>query len=520
MSSSLGLARAAVAAISAGSIIAYALVQLRRMHAAARPSGKALAVGGISSRFANAVTAVRGKLTQKANRYRQQLAAGEGGSLPFRKIVECNIGNPQALGQQPLTFVRQVLSLMDYPPLIDNPAAKKLFPADARQRARDLLKGLPGGLGAYSESQGALYVRQACARFIAERDGHPSDPANIFLTDGASEAVKMCLQICLRGPADAILVPIPQYPLYSGSINLFGGQLCGYYLDEERGWGLSADEVQRSLNEARAQGKCVRALVVINPGNPTGNTLALADQQAIVQLCVRERIVLMADEVYQANLYVVDKPFTSFKKVAADMGSAADELELFSFHSASKGFLGECGRRSGYVECHGISEEAQGAIYKMIALGLCANVTGQATMELMLNPPKEGEPSYALYKQERDGLLGSLHRRSQLFCDAFNAMEGVSCSRAEGALYLFPQIRLPRRAMDAARGAGVAPDAYYAEALLDATGICIVPGSGFKQREGTYHLRFAFLPAEEDIAGVVGLMRDFHKGFMDKYRGD
>lgn len=200
------------------------------------------------------------------------------------------------------------------------------------------------------------------------------------------------------------------------------------------------------------------------------------------------------------------------------MGPAAASLELFSFHSVSKGFLGECGRRGGYVECHQICSAAKEAIYKCIALGLCANVAGQVTIELMLHPPKEGEPSYPLFAAERDGLLQSLARRSQLFCDAFNTMEGVSCSRAEGALYLFPQVRPPPKALAAAAAEGVAADAFYAEALLDATGICIVPGSGFKQREGTYHLRFAFLPDEADIATVTALMIDFHQGFMRKYR--
>jgi alanine transaminase len=200
------------------------------------------------------------------------------------------------------------------------------------------------------------------------------------------------------------------------------------------------------------------------------------------------------------------------------MGPVASELELFSFHSVSKGFLGECGRRGGYVECHQICAQAKEAIYKCIALGLCANVAGQVTTELMLNPPKPGEPSYALFAAERDGLLASLKRRSQLFCDAFNSMEGVSCSRAEGALYLFPRLRLPSKALAAAAEEGVAADAFYAEALLDATGICIVPGSGFKQREGTYHLRFAFLPALADIAAVVGLMTEFHKRFMAMYK--
>ncbi|KAJ1622208.1 alanine aminotransferase 2 [Pavlovales sp. CCMP2436] len=510
--------RAFVLAISAGSVLAYALVLAHRRRRSCRPSGRALASGGISCRFANAVTAVRGKLTQKANEYKQLIAKGQGGHLPFAKVVECNIGNPQALGQKPLTFVRQVLALMDYPELLDRPEAAALFPADVLVRARTLLENLPGGLGAYSESAGALYVREAAARFITERDGHPTSCSEIFLTDGASEAVKIALQLAIRDENDAILVPIPQYPLYSGSINLFGGSLVGYYLDEQQNWALSAKEVQRALEAARKAGKCVRALVVINPGNPTGNTLSLEDQVEIARLCAREHIVLLADEVYQANLYCQEKPFISFKKVVCDLGEEVTELELFSFHSVSKGFLGECGRRGGYVECHNIPAEAKGAMYKLIALGLCANVTGQVTMELMLNPPKPGDASFATFAAERDRLLASLQRRSQLCCDAFNCMEGISCSRAEGALYLFPNIRLPASALVAAAKLSVAADAFYAEKLLDNTGICIVPGSGFQQRPGTHHLRFAFLPAEADIAHVLGLMKAFHARFMLEFQ--
>mmetsp|Transcript_22112 Transcript_22112/g.65195 ORF Transcript_22112/g.65195 Transcript_22112/m.65195 type:complete len:514 (+) Transcript_22112:66-1607(+) len=509
-------ASAVVKCATVGALVAIALRMLRKRRSGP-PNGKQLEVNGISPRFANAVTAVRGKLTLKANAYRRQLEAGEGASLPFDRVVECNIGNPQALGQKPITFVRQVLALCDYPQLLDEPGVHKLFPADVIQRARDILTNIPGGTGAYSESHGCLYVRKAIAKFIAERDGHPADPEDIYITDGASEAVKMCLQICLRGPDDAIFVPIPQYPLYSGSINLYGGHLQGYYLDEEGGWALDTAEIRRSIREARSKGKEPRALVVINPGNPTGNTLSLANQQAIVRLCREERIILMADEVYQSNLYVQDKPFTSFKKVALDMGFTPADLEIFSLHSVSKGFMGECGRRGGYVECFGITDEAKMAIYRMIALGLCSNVAGQITIELMLNPPKAGDPSFALWDEERSAVLSSLERRAHLFCDAFNEMEGVHCNRPEGALYLFPQITVPPKAVEAARAAGVEPDAFYAEHLLDNTGICIVPGSGFKQREGTSHLRFAFLPAEKDIAAVVGLMKKFHNNFMKEW---
>ena len=135
----------------------------------------------------------------------------------------------------------------------------------------------------------------------------------------------------------------------------------------------------------------------------------------------------------------------------------------------------------------------------------------------MVNPPPPGSESFAGFEAERKELLDSLQRRANYFCDAFNKMAGVSCNPAEGALYLFPKIDVPARAIAAADAEGVQPDAFYADKLLDATGICIVPGSGFKQRPGTYHLRFAFLPSEEAIAGVIGKMEAFHAAFMSEW---
>ena len=221
--------------------------------------------------------------------------------------------------------------------------------------------------------------------------------------------------------------------------------------------------------------------------------------------------------MYQTNLYLEAKPFVSFRSVALELGFTRETFELFSFHSVSKGFLGECGRRGGYVECFGIAAEAKMAIYRMIALGLCANVAGQATIELMVNPPAAGDASHGAHEAERAALLASLDRRAGYFCAAFNKMDGVSCNPAEGALYLFPKVELPPRALAQADAEGKPGDAFYAEKLLDATGICIVPGSGFGQRAGTWHLRFAFLPDEQAIAGVVGKMEEFHRGFMLEY---
>ena len=145
-------------------------------------------------------------------------------SLPFSALTYCNIGNPQELGQQPITFFRQVSALVEYPALLESPLAPQLFPPDAIARARSYLNFTHGaGLGAYTHSMGIEGVRREVAAAITERDGGvPAHAEDIFLTDGASPAVQMVLKALIRGPADAVLVPVPQYPLYSASIALYG----------------------------------------------------------------------------------------------------------------------------------------------------------------------------------------------------------------------------------------------------------------------------------------------------------
>jgi len=370
------------------------------------------------------------------------------------------------------------------------------------------------GLGAYSHSKGLAHVRETVANFIEERDGHPADPESIFLTNGASEGVFAVLDLLIRSPQDGIMIPIPQYPLYSAALTLKGGAAVRYFLDESNSWGLSVPELERSVAEAKAQGVTSRALAVINPGNPTGGCLSLEDMQGVVQFCERENLVLCADEVYQENVYVEGKPFTSFKKVVRDLNSS---VELVSYHSTSKGFLGECGMRGGYYEATNIDPKVVEQMYKMASVSLCSNLTGQVMMDLMVNPPRPGDASYALFKEEREGQLARLKSRAQKLVSGLNSMEGVTCNAAEGAMYAFPQIRLPAKALEAAKNNGKAPDALYAMELLEATGICVVPGSGFGQEEGTLHFRTTFLPGDDKIDQAVSKMQDFHSNFMKKY---
>jgi len=459
--------------------------------------------------------AVRGEVVVAAGALEAKLAE-PGNALPFEKVVRCNIGNPQALGQKPVTFFRQVLALCDWPALLDMPEAAAIFPKDVRARAQAIMDGIPGGTGPYSHSQGAPFLRGEVARAIERRDGgHRCDPNNLYLTDGASPAVQAVMRASLRGPEDAILVPVPQYPLYSATLRLCNGSMVPYYLDEANDWGLSVDELARAVGEARAAGKTVRGLAVINPGNPTGQCLSEENMRDVVKFCEREGIALMADEVYQQNVYAEGKAFSSFKKVVCDLGSG---VELFSFHSISKGFYGECGRRGGYMEAHNVSESFRALLYKLSSVNLCSNLNGQICMSLVMNPPQEGEESYPLFVEEREAILSSLKRRSRKLVAALNELEGVTCNEAQGAMYAFPQIRLPAKALAAAEAEGRKGDQFYSMELLKATGVVVVAGTGFKQVEGTLHFRTTFLPSEKDIDSVVDRVTQFHKTFMEKYR--
>lgn len=469
----------------------------------------------MNPRVVEAQYAVRGALVIRAEEIAQQLAEPDHG-LPFDKIVFSNIGNPQQLGQQPLTFYRQLLAACQMPELIENPSTAAAFPEDVVARAKKILGPLrPGGVGAYTHSKGMPHIRQEIADFIERRDGYPADSDAISIYNGASPAVQDALRLLIRDDKDGIMIPIPQYPLYSASIALCGGRQVGYLLDEDAGWSMSVAELQRSLDAARAEGTVVRALAIINPGNPTGQVLDEGNMREVVEFCRENGLVLMADEVYQENVYAENKKFHSFKKVLRDL--KYDDVQLLSFHSVSKGFSGECGQRGGYSEAVGFGSAVMDELYKLASVCLCSNTSGQIILSAMLNPPQEGDASYPTYRAERDEILGSLKRRALKLAQFLNTLEGVSCNNSDGAMYAFPQIRLSAAAVEAARAANMAPDAFYAMEMLENTGICVVPGSGFGQKDGTFHFRTTFLPSEQDIDVVMERLGKFHAEFIARF---
>lgn len=471
----------------------------------------------MNSHVLTAQYAVRGPVLLAASELEQKLKVDKS-SVPFKRVLKCNIGNPQSLNQKPLSFIRDVLSITLNPSLRDRAS----FPQDVIDRANRYLSEI-GSVGAYMESQGITSVRQEVADFLTRRDGYPGDANNIFLTDGASAGVKYLLNTLIRDPAsghkDAILAPIPQYPLYSGSTALYNGTLHPYYLNESTGWSCTTADLDLSLSSALSAGLTPRALVVINPGNPTGQLLSESTVRGIAEWCRRNSIVLMADEVYQENIWKQGGKFSSFRKAAFDLNlfSGPDPLQLVSFHSISKGFLGECGLRGGYFELLGISADVKMQLYKLASMSLASNTIGMLAVGLMVNPPKSGDASYDLYAKERDEILSSMKRRAVVMTQALNSMPGMSCVEIEGAMYAFPTITLPRKAVEAAAAAGECADTFYCLRLVEQTGICIVPGSGFGQRDGTYHFRITILPPEDQIDEAIALLRQFHQRFLEQY---
>eukprot|EP00188_Purpureofilum_apyrenoidigerum_P001040 Plantae.Rhodophyta-Purpureofilum_apyrenoidigerum.ctg15299.p1 GENE.Plantae.Rhodophyta-Purpureofilum_apyrenoidigerum.ctg15299~~Plantae.Rhodophyta-Purpureofilum_apyrenoidigerum.ctg15299.p1 ORF type:complete len:500 (+),score=82.46 Plantae.Rhodophyta-Purpureofilum_apyrenoidigerum.ctg15299:66-1565(+) len=461
----------------------------------------------INENVVKAEYAVRGQL------YNAAVARSKAG----KRVILTNVGNPHALGQKPITFFRQVLALVNYPALMEDPAVAAHFKPDVILRAKTYIEKVPGGTGAYQDSRGNEYIRSEIAGFLEERDGYPAGVEDIFMTDGASQAISLCLLLTIRGRSDGILTPVPQYPLYSATIEIRNGTKCGYYLDEDNNWQLSIKELQRSVDEARRNGINPRGIVIINPGNPTGQCLTHENMIDIVKFCKRERLVIFADEVYQTNVYHPTLKFISFRKVIMDMGRDGADVELFSFNTVSKGAVGECGRRGAYFQCQNIHPGVTAEIYKVLSTNLSCNVDGQLVMGMMVNPPRPGDASYDQFKAETEGILSSLARRAKIIADAFNQLEGVTCNSVDGALYCYPQMRLPNKAVEAAKAKGYAADVLYCLELLDETGICCIPGSGFGQPDGTFHLRTTILPPEEQFDEIVTLFTNFHKNFMKKY---
>ncbi|MFB3895526.1 MAG: aminotransferase class I/II-fold pyridoxal phosphate-dependent enzyme [bacterium] len=446
-----------------------------------------------------------------------------------KQVILCNIGNPQALGQYPLTYYRQVLSLVEDRTKIErerqlkkiylgNKAAfKGMNSADfisdyLLDLTEKVLANTVIGMGAYSESNGYCFIREAVAKFINKRDGFKAsselsaNPDSIFISNGASENAKHIIDLLISKPTDGIMIPTPQYPLYSASIKKVGGVQVNYYPDEDAGWNLNREILDQAYTTAKKNGVTIKGIVVINPGNPTGAILDKKTINEVIEFAEENKLVIIADEVYQENVY--GAKFVSFAKVLGGR-----PVPLFSLHSTSKGFMGECGHRGGYLEIRnapkvkGTNLSFTEVILKQASVSLCSNTVGQLLIYLMVTPPEKGSAPYAQFIEEKEAVLNDLFDKASMIREAFKKMDGVECFGRTGAMYLFPRLnKLPKGTNDF----------DYCMNLLEATGLCTVNGSGFGQKEGTHHLRIAFLPTKQLLEKVLPEWIKFHNQYVNK----
>ena len=439
-----------------------------------------------------------------------------------RTVYACNLGNPQALEQKPISFYRQVLALLEASQNINRERSlikiaknnKELFqrnnidliPEDIIDYSEDFLNKCRTGMGAYTESKGPAFIREAIADFINLRDNNDiaSDPESIFLTDGASDAARRILELLITGPKDGVMIPIPQYPLYSATIKRCGGVQVGYYPDEEKDWALTPDILEDAYQRATKKGVNIKSIVIINPGNPTGAILGRQSIEGVLDFVEKYDLSIIADEVYQENLY--GGLFTSMASAVASRN-----ISLFSLHSISKGFTGECGHRGGYMELRNMPDlsgknvNLSELILKQASVSLCSNTVGQAIMYMMVKPPQIGSESHTLYTAEKNTILRELETKGILIREGFKQMEGMECFGSTGAMYLFPRINsLPRHLTDF----------NYCMQLLEETGICTINGGGFGQMSGTQHLRIAFLPPLQLITRFLPEWINFHNRYI------
>lgn len=177
--------------------------------------------------------------------------------------------------------------------------------------------------------------------------------------------------------------------------------------------------------------------------------------------------------------------------------------------------IGECGRRGGYMELHNIDPYVQAMLYKLASVDLCASVAGQVMISLMVCPPSPEDESYVLFEAENQAIYDGLKERSEKLVAGLNEIDGIECVPAEGAMYAFPRVNVPEKAIEKAKEMGTTPDNLYALSLLEETGICVVPASGFGQKKGRVGFRTTFL--HPDTVKAIDLFAKHHEKFTKEY---
>ena len=400
-----------------------------------------------SNKLANVCYDIRGPVLQQAKQMEDE----------GQKIIKLNIGNLASFG-------------------FDSPEEIQL----------DMIRNLPNAAG-YSDSKGIFAARKAVMHYTQQKHIKGVTLEDIYIGNGVSELIVMAMNALLNA-GDEVLVPAPDYPLWTAAVSLSGGTPRHYLCDEGNEWLPDLDDIRAKITPH------TRAIVIINPNNPTGALYPDSVLLEIIAIAREHGLIIYADEVYDKVLYD--------GATHTAMASLSDDVLTVSFNGLSKNYR-SCGYRAGWMIISGDLREAGDYIegLNMLAsMRLCANVPGQYGIQTALG-------GY----QSIDDLVapsGRLCRQRNLAHELITAIPGVSCVKPKAALYMFPRL-------DPTMYPIKDDQAFIAE-LLKTERVLLVQGTGFNWVEPD-HFRLVFLPHEDDLREAVARVARFLDGYRKRH---
>jgi alanine-synthesizing transaminase len=340
---------------------------------------------------------------------------------------------------------------------------------------------------AYTDSKGLFAPRKAVMHYSQQKQITGVTIDDIYLGNGASELIVMSMNALLNS-GDEVLVPAPDYPLWTAAVSLSGGKPVHYVCDEQAGWMPDIDDIKGKINAN------TRAIVVINPNNPTGALYSVEVLKQIVEVARQHQLIVFADEIYDKVLYDGAKH--------TSLASLADDVLFITFNGLSKNYRA-CGYRAGWMIVSGEKKHAKDYIegLNMLAsMRLCANAPGQFAIQTALG-------GY----QSIDDLVapgGRLTRQRDLAHKLLTEIPGVTCVKPNSALYMFP--RLDPKIYP------IADDQEFAYELLAAERVLIVQGTGFNCATHD-HFRVVFLPNTDDLGEAFGRIANFLENYRKRH---
>ncbi len=401
-----------------------------------------------SKKLADVCYDIRGPVLEKAKQMEDE----------GHKIIKLNIGNVGAFG-------------FDAPDEI----------------VQDMIRNMQAA-SSYTDSKGLFAPRKSVMHYTQQKNIAGVTIDDIYLGNGASELIMLSMNALLN-TGDEVLVPAPDYPLWTAAVSLSGGNPVHYMCDEQAGWLPDIDDIKKKITSN------TKAIVVINPNNPTGALYSVEVLKEIVEVARQHQLIVFADEIYDKVLYD--------GQIHTSIASLADDVLFITLNGLSKNYR-SCGYRAGWMVVSGEKKHAKDYIQglnMLTSMRMCANAPGQFAIQTALGG----------YQSINDLVAptGRLARQRDLAHKLLTDIPGVSCVKPQSALYMFPRldpVLYP-----------IVDDQQFAYQLLAEEKVLIVQGTGFNYPTPD-HFRVVFLPNSDDLTESIGRIARFLDGYRKHHK--